>query len=393
MSPEQIQKQSDLPTYPPVQPEEEDFSVDESIVRLLRILLPRMKAILAVSCLAAALVGTKIFFLSPRHYVCTAVIAPDVMPDLTSFDFVQLKTADTQEFQLPFASQIGQIKTLVDSSQVGLGIIRRNGLVQEWGCKDEQECLRKLKNAYKIREIRQIGLEIKAQTTDPVLSLNIVNTAVEETNSYLKGLLEKRVQDDLQHISQWIDDVTQAIQNLSSESIRFASENNVGDLEAQFTAGASLLASIKQDIVKAEAELAKKEQELGNKHPELLPMRESLRRLRNTLQDLLYGSDSDGLFPPLKDYEQLRLKMEDYQQQLNLLRSRADLFNKQLAAAQVQLQKQVRSVMLLDEPFVEPASKGTVKYSILTLMGVFFFASVFVLTREYWRILRQMIYS
>jgi len=67
------------------------------------------------------------------------------------------------------------------------------------------------------------------------------------------------------------------------------------------------------------------------------------------------------------------------------------LFNKQLAAAQIEAQKQARSIMILDEPFVEPASKGTVKFSVLTFIGVFFFACLFIVMKEYWKTLREYV--
>ena len=120
--------------------EEEDFFIDESLVRLVSILMPRMRSIILVSCLAAAVVGAYLLF-SPRLYVCTAVIAPDVMRDLTSIDLVQLKSADTETLSLPFASQLSQIKTLAESSQVKRGIINKNNLLTRWECVDERDCL------------------------------------------------------------------------------------------------------------------------------------------------------------------------------------------------------------------------------------------------------------
>lgn len=380
---------------PPCPPErdEDDFYVDESIARLLGILLPRMKLIVAVSVLAAAVVGMKLFFFTPRAYVASATIAPDVMPDLTSLDIIQMKSGEGQEIRLPFDSQIAQIRTLANSSQVKRAIIDKVGLMDKWECAELRDCLKKLNSVYSVKDIRQVGLEIEAETIEPDLSLQIVNTAIEETNKYLKDLMETRAERAVQQIQDWINDVTQTIEAVSSESIRFASQNNITSLEAQYQAGTSLLGSIKQDIVQAETELTKQKQGLGDRHPDLIPLQVALKESRETLQELLYGGDSDQLYPPLSEYEPLRIRMEDYRQRLSLLRSRLELFNKQLAAARIESQKQSQSVMVLDEPAVEPAARGTVKFSILTFMAVFFIACVWVVMREYWRSLRKLIYA
>jgi len=370
--------------------EEEDFFIDESLVRLVSILMPRMRSIILVSCLAAAVVGAYLFF-SPRLYVCTAVIAPDVMRDLTSIDLVQLKSADTETLSLPFASQLSQIKTLAESSQVKRGIINKNNLLTRWECVDERDCLKKLNNVYSVREIRQVGLELKAETPDPTLSEVIVNAGIDETNGYFKDLMRKRAEESVLQIKKWIDDVTKAIQVISSEYIQFASRNNITDLGNQFTAGTALLGKLKQDILTAENELIRKRQELGEGNVQLIPLQKTLETMRESLQRLLEGKDEDGVFPALSDYENLKFKVDDYQQQLAMLRSRAELFNKQLAAAQIEAQKQARSIMILDEPFVEPASKGTVKFSVLTFIGVFFFACLFIVMKEYWKTLREYV--
>jgi len=344
-----------------------------------------------VSCLAAAVVGIYLFFFTPRQYVCTAVIAPDVMRDLTSIDLVQLKSADTETLSLPFASQLSQIKTLAESSQVKRGIIKKNGLMARWGCEDERECLNKLGDVYTVREIRQVGLEIKAETPDPDLSAKLVNSGIEETNGFFKNIMQKRAEESILQIKKWIADVTQTIQATSSEYIQYASQNNITDLSSQLTAGTALLGKLKQDILTAENELTRKQLEMGEGNVQLIPLQKTLEAMRESLQKLLEGKDKDGVFPALSDYENLKFKVDDYQQQLAMLRSRAELFNKQLATAQIETQKQARSIMVLDEPFVEPAGKGTVKFSILTFIGFFFFACMFIVMKEYWKTLREYV--
>ncbi|MFB3785827.1 MAG: hypothetical protein ACE15F_05600 [bacterium] len=389
---------SDQPSWDAANPtdirplrEEDELPVDETMIRLLTILLPRMKTVFLVSCLAAAAVGGYLFLLTPREYVCKAVIAPDVMRDLTSIDLIQLKSADTETLSLPFASQLSQIRTLAESSQVKRGILEKADLLNRWECQDERECLDKLGAVYIVREIRQVGLEIQAVTPDPNLSTLIVDSSIKETNGYFKNMMKTRAEESILQIKKWIDDVTQAIQATSSDYIHFASQNNITDLENQFTAGTALLGKLKQDILTAENELTRKREEFGEENVQLIPLQKTLEAMRESLQKLLEGKDKDGVFPALSDYENLKFKVDDYQQQLAMLRSRAELFNKQLAAAQIEAQKQARSIMILDEPFVEPASKGTVKFSILTFIGAFLFTGFFLVMKEYWKSLREFI--
>ena len=363
--------------------------MDESIARLLGILLPRMKAILAISLVAAAFVGVKLYFFTPRAYVSTAIIAPDVMRDLTSIDLVQLRGTNGDRLSLPFA----QLKILAGSLDVKRGIIKQIDLIGKWKCEDENECLEKLRDVYSVKEIRNVGLEMQAQTLDPDLSQSIVDVGIAETNSYFKNITRARAEEDIKQIKDWINDVTQALQVVSSEYIRFASANNIAGLESQHAAGSSLLGTIKSKIVDAESELARRGEELGEENRQLLPIKESLKQLRTTLDNLQQGTDKDDIFPVLIDYEYLSLKAQDYQQQMSLLRSRAELFDKQLAAAQIQTQREARSIMVLDKPFVEPAGRGTVKFTILTFMAVFFVASVSVIMKEYWKSLRRLIHT
>ena len=103
------------------------------------------------------------------------------------------------------------------------------------------------------------------------------------------------------------------------------------------------------------------------------------------------GTDPDDIYPPLSDYESLKQTIQGYQQQLSLLRNRLELFNKQLATAQIEMQKQPSSIMVLDEPLVEPAGKGTVKFSILAFIGIFFFACIALVMYEYWNVIKSEI--
>ncbi|MBN2325909.1 MAG: hypothetical protein JXR73_02055 [Candidatus Omnitrophica bacterium] len=368
---------------------EDDFFIDESLVRLLSILIPRMKWILLISFLGAAAVGVKLFLFTPRQYVCSAVIAPDVMRDLNSFDLVQLKSVDSDIVQLPFASQLSQLKTLADSSQVKNEIVRENQLMALWECQDSLDCFKKLQDIYSVREVRNVGLELKAQYDDRDITQRIVQSAIDQTNKFFEDSMKAKAERSIQDIHKWINDVTGEIEAISSELIRFASNNNITDLESQFASGNMLIGTIKQSIIMKESELADLMQQYGDDSRELLPIKGTIKDLRSKLTDLLEGTEEDGVYPPLSKYEQLRLKVRDYQDKLQMLRSRAELFNKQLAAAQIESQKQSRTLMILDEPFIEPAAKGTVKFSVLAFIGLFFFGCIFVVMKEYWKTLRE----
>lgn len=370
--------------------DEDDIFIDESLVHLLGILLPRMKLIVQISG-AVALIVAFYLFLSPRQYVCKAVIAPDVIKDPTSIDLVQLSRGDAEPIELPFTSQLSQLKTLADSSQVKRAIIQENGLNQVWNCSDDQNCIDKLKDHYTVREIRQVGLELEAKTEDPKLSETIIHSATKHTNLYFENIIKERARKSINDIKRWIHDVTQSIQEISNEFIQFASSHNITDIESQFAAGNNLLGVIKQQIVIKEAQLAEESEKYDADSKHLLPIKNSLTDLRKKLEELLKGGGENNIYPPLSDYESLRQKVLDYQDQLNLLRNRAELFNKSLAAAQIESQRQARSVMVLDEPYVTPASKGIVKFFILTFVGVFFLACIFFILKEYWNTIRQQL--
>ncbi|MGC9326202.1 MAG: hypothetical protein ACP5I1_01080 [Candidatus Hinthialibacter sp.] len=368
---------------------DDEFFIDESLVRLLSILMPRMKWILLVSFLGAAAVGVKLFLFTPRQYVCSAVIAPDVMRDLNSFDLVQLKSIDSDIIELPFASQLSQLKTLAESSQVKNEIIHENQLMDLWGCKESLDCFKKLQNVYSVREVRNVGLELEAQYEEQDIAQKIIQSAIDQTNKFFQKTMKAKADRSIQDIHKWINDVTREIEAVSSELIEFASNNNITDLESQFDSGITLIGAIKQNIVLKEAELADLMQQYGNDSRQLLPIKGAIEDLRSKLTALLEGTEEDNVYPPLSKYEQLRLKVRDYQDTLQMLRSRAELFNKQLAAAQIESQRQSRTLMILDEPFTEPASKGTVKFSVLAFIGLFFFGCIFVVMKEYWKMLRE----
>lgn len=372
--------------------DEDDFFIDESLIRLLNILLPRMKYVVLFSLLAAFLVGFKIFFFNPRVYSCSAIIAPDVMPDLTSVDLVKM-TADSGASIVPIANQLSQLRALASSSQVKRNIIQHLGLMKVWDCRDELDCINKLNGVYEVQEVRQVGIKVAAQSVDPDLSYDVVNVGIDETNSFFKDLMQKRAQESMTQIQSWINGVTKEIELVSSEYINFASTHNITDIESQFSAGNALLGSIKQSIVNKESELTQLQQEYGEGTRELMPLQESLRELRETMRALIEGTDEDSIYPALSRYEYLRMRIQDYQQKIDLLRNRLDLFNRQLATAQIESQKQARSVMVLDEPVVTPVGKGTVKFTVLTFIAVFFFACIFILMLEYWRTIRGLVYS
>ncbi len=378
-------------------PDEDDFFIDESLVRLMGILIPKMKLIFFLSFLAALFVGLKLYVFTPRTYVCKAVIAPDIMRDLSTFDLVQLKSVNSDLSQLPFASQLSQLQRLAESTQVKNGILydNENGLrlSEVFDCEDRRDCMKKLNNIYSVREIRNVGLELSAEHTDEELAEAIIQESVEKTDNFFQKAMQAKAKKSIEEIRQWIHDVTQEIQAVSKAYIEFASNHNITDLESQFSSGISLISKIKGNIVEQESKLAELEQRYGENAAELLPIKGTIQEYRRKLTDLLRGTEEDEVFPALSNYDELRLKIQDYQDQLQMLRNRAELFNKQLAAAQIEAQKQIRTIMILDEPFTEPASKGTIKFSLLTFIGAFFLLCIFFVMKEYWNMLREALYE
>ena len=370
--------------------ENDDFFIDESLIRLMNILIPRMKWIILISVIASLFVGMRLFFFTPRQYVCSAVIAPDVMRDLNSFDLVQLTSVDSDTIQLPYASQLSQLKTLAESSQVKLGIIQENDLMRTFQCNNTRDCLNKLKSIYSVNEIRNVGLKLTAKYINEEIPLSILDSAIDQTNKFFKDAMIAKAVQSVSDIHKWINDVNKSIEDVASEYIDYASNNNITDLESQFSSGIALIGTIKQQIVMKEAQLAELMQQYGDDSTELLPIKGTIDEFRLTLKKLLTGKEEDNVFPALSNYESLRIKVRDYQDKLQMLRNRADLFNKQLAAAQIESQKQSRSLMILDEPFIEPAPRGTVKFSILTFIGVFFFACILFIMNEYWKTLKDL---
>ena len=369
--------------------ENDDFFIDESLIRLLSILIPRLKWILLVSFLASLYVGIKLFFFTPRAHVCTAIVAPDVMRDLNSFDLVQLTSVDSDLMQLPFSSQLSQLKTLANSSQVKKRIIEENHLMEEWDCKNSRDCLIKLKEIYSVSEIRNVGLQLKAQYLHEETTQNIVQSAIDQTNKFYESSIIAKATKSIEDIHKWIDDVSSEIKLISDEYIRFASDNNITDLESQFSSGISLIGTIKGNKVNEESKLAELKEQYGEDSTELLPIKAKINQYQSILKDLLEGTEKDEVYPALANYESLKLKVREYQDRLQMLRSRAELFNKQLAAAQIESQKQIRSLMILDQPDIVPAAKGTVKFTLLTFIGIFFFMCIFFVMKEYWKTLKE----
>jgi uncharacterized coiled-coil protein SlyX len=369
--------------------DEDDFFIDESIVRLLSILLPRMKWVIGISLLAAVLVGGYLFFLTPRMYVCSATIAPDVMKDFTSIDLLRMTSTDSDS--IPIISQLSQLKTLVESTQVKREIIEDYNLDQLWGCETSNACLKRLSGVYSTKELRNVGLELEAKATDPDLSLTVVNAVIETTNSYYSDIMQKKAESSIQQLQGWINSVTNEINLISSEYIRFASEHNITDLESQFRSGTQLLGELKASLVNKEVQLREKLEELTESSVEILTLKASIEELKDKISRLVNGTDPDDIYPPLSDYESLKQTIQGYQQQLSLLRNRLELFNKQVATAQIEMQKQPSSIMVLDEPLVEPAGKGTVKFSILAFIGIFFFACIALVMYEYWNVIKSEI--
>jgi hypothetical protein len=368
--------------------DEDDFFIDESLVRLLNILIPRIKYIVAISLLLAFLVGSKIFLFNTRLYSCSAIVAPDVMPDFTSVDIVSMST-DSGASAVPIANQLSQLNALVKSSQVQKGIIQKVGLMELWKCEDEFECRSRLNGAFNSKEVRQVGIEISAKSPDPDLCLQIVNVGIYEANSYFKNLMQSRAKESIALIQSWINDVTEQIELISSEYIDFASNKNITDIESQFAAGNALLGSIKQNIVLKETELTQLKQTFGQGTHEIVPLEEALVELRDALKALVEGRDKDAIYPALSKYEYLRMKVQEYQRRLLLLQNQLELFNKQLATAKIESQKLARSIMILDEPLIEAVGRGTVKFTMLTFIGVFFLGCIFVVLREYWYTIRE----
>lgn len=369
--------------------DEDEFLVDESLVRLVSILAPRIKGILAGAFMAAACVGGYLYLLVPAKFECKAVIAPDVFRDMTAMDLVQMKSDQSEFSSLPFPSQLSQLKTLASSTQVKRGIIEANGLMERWECEDTRDCLRRLSGVYSVREVRNVGLELSASLEEEDLCHALVESAIQATNEQFMAYKRAEAEKSIKVIRGWIADVTQAIQATSEAYIRFASENNITDLEQQFNAGTSLLGILKQNIVLKEAEFAEMKERFGERSVEIIPINASLKEMRGKLDQLRRGTEEDQLFPPLEDIESLRLKVQDYQDRLNVLRNRAELFNKQLAAALLEAERQSSSIMVLDEPLAELSSKGTVKFSALAFVGVFFLGCVAAVIAEYIKVLRE----
>ncbi len=368
--------------------EDDDFYIDESLIHLFRILLPRMKWIISVSCVAAFSVALYLY-LSPRTYECTTVVAPDVMRDFSSVDLVQLRAGE-ESSSMPFASQLSQLQTLATSSQVKKNIIEDLGLRSKWECETIRDCIDRLDGIYSVREIRNVGLELSAQHENNELTLELVEKATELTNQYFENYMKSKAEKSIKQISSWIHDVTREIQKISNEYIQFASEHNITDLQTQYSSGSSLLSTIKENIVLKEAERAEMLEMHDENSKELKPIDASLKRLRETLDQLMNGTETDGVYPPLSEFERLKLKSEEYKNHLNTLQNRAELFSKSLAAAQIESQKQSTSIMVLDEPYVEPVGQGTIKFAVLTAIGMFFFLCVAIILKEYFLNLYQM---
>lgn len=368
--------------------ENDDFFIDESLVRLLQILLPRMKWIILLSCLVAFGVGAKIYT-APREYTCSATIAPDLVRDMNSFDLIEMKTVDDEMIKLPIDTQITKLNTLAKSFQVRQSIIAKNETLSKWECETLSDCLKKLDGVYSVKEIRNVGLEFKAQHQDGDITKSIVESGIEATNQFFENAKKEKAQKSIEDIKKWIHDVTSEYELVSSEYISYASDHNITDFESQFASGISLVGSIKQNIVMKESELAELQQRYGDTAPDLLPIKGTIAELRKMLSDLLQGREPDKVYPALADYEIIKQKVRDYESRLQMLRSREELYNKALAAAQIEANKQSNLVMMLDEPHVEPASKGTVKFAVLAFIGVFFLLCIFLVMKEYWLTLRE----
>ncbi len=367
----------------------DDVFIDEALIRLCKVIFPRLWKIAFFSILIGAVVGG-VQYLKPRAYQCKAIITPDLMHD--AIDLVQYKITDESSLtNAPFIAQLSQLKTLATSYQVKKEIIAKNQLMEKWKCPTELDCLNRLSTVYKVNEVRNVGLEISVQSPEGQFALDLVKSGIDQTNNFFVANLKKNALESVKQINIWISDVTQEIRAVSGEFIKFASDNNITDLQKQFLDGVNLLSTIKNNIVIKEMELAQKSQEVSPDSYEILPLTKTIDELKKRIDDVRNGTDPDRIYPSLSRYHELLNQYEDYQNRLKQLRERADLFTKRLATVELDAQRNVQSLMILDEPNITPVSKGTVKKSVLAMMGVFFILCFYFIITDYFKVLLNQI--
>ncbi|WP_100206459.1 GumC family protein [Geobacter metallireducens] len=347
--------------------------VEEDEINLLELLqvLVRRKRLIAVMCVAAALLSAAYSLTLPNIYTGTARVLPPQKDGGGGLSAL----LGGQAGALAGLAGVGGLGGGADlyvgilkSRSVADAVIKKLDLQKELETKTPDETRTKLQNVVKIQAGKDGIITVAADSRNPQLAARLANTFVDELGKKSVELNLTKAGTERIFLEKRLD-VVKADLKKAEEALRgFQEKNRAFKVDDQATATIEGAAKLKAEIVSKEVQLASLRSYQTNENPEVKAVEAALARLRGQLGALTGGGRSNDLMLSAGAMPTLGLEYVRLMREVKTQEAIFEQLTKQYEVAKLGEAKDSSSIQVLDEA-VAPQKKSKPKRSLIVILS------------------------